>query len=83
MHLICEASTNAALARGMHGWAVRMARGLNRYLARRGTVFDGRHHLEVLTSPTQTRHALCYARRHGVVIDARFGARVLWHTCFP
>ena len=40
-------------------------------------MFDDRYPLEVLTTPTQTRHALCYvlpnARRHGVIIDARFG----------
>ena len=48
-----------------------MPRGLS-YLGQRGTVFDDRYHLEVLTTPTQTRHALCSvlqnARRHGVVI---------------
>ena len=77
IHLICEASDNAVLARGMQGWSVRIARGLNGYLGRRGAVFDDRYHLKVLTTPTQTRHALCYvlqnARRHAEVIDTRFG----------
>jgi putative transposase len=77
IHLICEASDNAALARGIQGWSVRVARGLNRYFGREGSVFDDRYHLEILTTPSQTRHALCYvlqnARRHGERIDPRFG----------
>jgi hypothetical protein len=39
-------------------------------------VFDDRYHLEVLTTPTQVRNALCYvlqnARRHDLRIDRRF-----------
>jgi REP element-mobilizing transposase RayT len=77
IHLICEASDNAALARGIQGWSVRIARWLNGYLERRGSVFDDRYHVEILTTPSQIRHALCYvlqnARRHHEVIDARFG----------
>jgi putative transposase len=77
IHLICEATSNAALARGIQGWSVRIARGLNGYLRRTGSVFDDRYHLEILTTPSQTRHALCYvlqnARRHGERIDARLG----------
>ncbi len=77
IHLICEASDAETLARGIQGWSVRIARGLNGYLGRAGTVFDDRYHVEILTTPTQTRHALCYvlqnARRHREVIDPRFG----------
>ena len=40
-------------------------------------MFDDRYHLEELTSPTQTRNALCYvlqnARRHGSWVGRRFG----------
>jgi putative transposase len=76
IHLICEAKDNRALARGIQGWSVRIARGLNRYTGRQGSVFDDRYHVEILTTPTQTRHALCYvlqnARRHGERIDSRF-----------
>ena len=76
IHLICEADSNVALARGIQGWSVRMARGLNRELGRNGQVFDDRYHLEVIKSPQQTRHALCYvlqnARRHGEWIDRRY-----------
>ena len=77
IHLICEASDTIQLARGIGGWSVRVARGLNGYLGRTGAVFDDRYHLEILTTPTQTRHVLCYvlqnARRHGEPIDPRFG----------
>jgi hypothetical protein len=77
IHLICEASDNARLARGIQGWSVRVARGINGHLGREGSVFDDRYHVAVLTTPTQTRHALCYvlqnARRHGERLDSRFG----------
>ena len=77
IHLICEASDIGQLARGIQGWSVRVARGLNGYLGRVGAVFDDRYHLEILRTPTQTRHALCYvlqnARRHREPIDRRFG----------
>jgi REP element-mobilizing transposase RayT len=73
IHLICEARDSAALARGMQSWAVRVARGINRNLARSGSVFDDRYHCELLKTPRQTRNALCYvlhnARRHGERLD--------------
>ena len=77
IHLICEASNNAALARGVQGWSVRVARGLNGFWGREGSVFDDRYHVEILDTPSQTRHALCYvlqnARRHRERIDPRYG----------
>lgn len=77
IHLICEANDNDALARGIQGWSVRVARGLNGVLDREGEVFEDRYHLEIITTPKQTRHALCYvlqnARRHDERIDRRFG----------
>jgi len=77
IHMICEAADKTALARGVQGWSVRVARGLNGYWGRAGSVFDDRYHAEILTTPSQTRHALCYvlqnARRHHERIDAKFG----------
>jgi REP-associated tyrosine transposase len=77
IHMICEASTKTALARGVQGWSVRVARGLNGFWGRVGSVFDDRYHAEILRTPSQTRHALCYvlqnARRHGERIDPRYG----------
>jgi REP element-mobilizing transposase RayT len=68
LHLICEAPDAAALARGMQGLAIRIARGLNRVAKRRGPVFAERYHARILRSPTETRAALVYvyqnSRRH-------------------
>jgi REP-associated tyrosine transposase len=76
VHMICEASDKTALARGVQGWSVRVARGLNGYWGRAGSVFDDRYHSEILETPSQTRHALCYvlqnARRHGERIDRKY-----------
>jgi hypothetical protein len=76
VHLVCEATSSEMRARGMQGWAVRVARGINGYFDRRGSVFDDRYHLEVLRTPTQVRNALCYvlqnARRHGMALDRRY-----------
>jgi REP-associated tyrosine transposase len=77
IHMICEASDQTALARGIQGWSVRVARGLNGHWGRAGGVFDDRYHAEVLRTPSQTRHALCYvlqnARRHHERIDPKWG----------
>jgi len=76
IHLICEASDRERLARGMQGWCVRIARGINRAVGRRGPMFDDRYHVEVITSPRQMRNSLCYvmqnARRHGERLDPRY-----------
>jgi len=74
VHMIVEAEHKAALARGMQGFAISAARNINRALGdgerpRRGKVFTERYHVEVITSPTQARHALSYVlsnwRKHG------------------
>ena len=76
IHLMCEAANNEALARGMQGWCVRVARGLNKKLGRTGSVFEDRYHSALITSPRQCRNALCYvlqnARRHGERIDPAY-----------
>jgi len=70
IHLICEADDNTELARGIQGWAVRIARGLNGKLGRRGSVFADRYHVEIITMPKQMRNAYCYvlqnARHPGI-----------------
>jgi putative transposase len=76
LHLICEAASNQALARGIQAFKVRVARGLNKKLDRSGSVFDDRYHFEVIKTPKQCRAALCYvlqnARRHRERIDPAF-----------
>jgi REP element-mobilizing transposase RayT len=65
VHMLAEAKDKLALARGMQGFQISAARHINTALAvgyrrRRGSVFADRYHLEVITSPTQVRHALSY-----------------------
>jgi hypothetical protein len=69
LHALVEASDERALARGMTGLAVRIARGLNRVWRRAGSVFADRFHARMLRSPREVRNALVYilqnARKHG------------------
>jgi REP element-mobilizing transposase RayT len=74
VHLVAEASSANALARGMQAFQTSAARRLNhidtdrRGRVRRGPVFPDRYHLEVVTTPTHARHTLSYVlnnwRRH-------------------
>jgi REP element-mobilizing transposase RayT len=69
LHLVCEAYDERALARGMKGLCVRIARALNRLWNRVGSVFSDRYHAHVLKTPRGVRHALNYvlhnAAKHG------------------
>ena len=49
-----------ALARGIQGLAIRMAKGLNGVMQRRGPVFRERYHAHVLRSPTEVARAVAY-----------------------
>ena len=70
IHMICEAKESRALARGMQGLLIRVAKGLNRLWERRGSVFGDRYHDRVLRTPLEVRRALAYvlnnARKHGL-----------------
>src|SRR5690606_21787361 len=76
LHLLVEAANNAALSRGMKGLLVRMARGLNRLIGRKGTVFTDRYHAHVLRSPTEARNAVRYVLTNTHVHAARRGRPV-------
>jgi hypothetical protein len=75
LHLIVEAEGKLALARGIQGFQLSVARNVNTvlgtdsYRRRRGPVFADRYHLEVITSPTRARNAVAYVllnwRKHG------------------
>ena len=60
LHLFVEADSNLALSRGMQGLRVRIARGLNRLMGRRGAVFADHYHARVLGSPTKVVNAVAY-----------------------
>jgi REP element-mobilizing transposase RayT len=66
LHFICEADDRRALARGMQGLAVRIARRVNRVAGRRGRLFADRYHLHVLATPREVRNTLLYVLRNGV-----------------
>jgi hypothetical protein len=60
LHLVVEAQDERALARGMQGLAVRIAKALNRLMGRKGSVFADHYHATQLRSPTQVANALAY-----------------------
>ena len=73
VHLVCEAESERALARGMKGLAVRIAHAVNRFLGRVGALFADRYHARELRSPRDVRNVLAYvfgnARKHGAVVS--------------
>ena len=61
VHLLAEAESKDALARGMQGFEISAAKQLNRALGRRrGTVFASRYYAKVIKTPTQARNAYAY-----------------------
>jgi hypothetical protein len=75
VHLIVEADSTTALARGMQGFQIAAAKRFNRLARRRGVLFADRYHPVPLESPAQVRNALSYLlnnwRRHD---EDRFAA---------
>src|SRR5687767_6067370 len=69
LHFVVEAAGRKALARGMQGLAVRLARAINKLLGRSGKLFKERYHARVLTKPLQVRNVLRY-----VLLNARHHA---------
>lgn len=72
LHFLAEGEDARAIARGMQGLLVRIAKRLNRHWTRRGKVLFDRYHARVLTTPREVRNALVYvlhnARKHGAQI---------------
>ena len=69
LHLLVEADGPQALARGMQGLQVRLARRINRLLERTGSLFATRYHARPLRTPREVRNALRY-----VLLNARHHA---------
>ena len=65
LHLLVEAQDRLALARGVQGLAIRIAKALNRLWQRRGTVFADRYHDRILKTPREVRNALRYVLGNG------------------
>ena len=64
LHLIVEAKSAEALARGIKGLCVRIARGLNTALCRKGRVFSGRYFARALKTPREVWAAVRYVLRN-------------------
>lgn len=60
VHVLVEAKNNESLSKGMKSLGGRMGKALRAQIGGRGSVFNGRYHLRVLKSPTQTKNALTY-----------------------
>src|SRR5262249_19348018 len=60
LHLLAEASDRRALARGVQGLSIRIAKAINRRLGRHGKVFNDRYHARALRTPRETRWAMRY-----------------------
>ena len=69
VHMLVESDgSTAAFARGVQGLAIRLAKAVNRALARHGRVWGERYHARKLATPREVRNALVYvlqnARKH-------------------
>jgi REP element-mobilizing transposase RayT len=64
VHLIVEANDRRALSRGMQGLAIRLARGANRAIGRKGQVFADRYHARILRTVAEVRNAVNYVRKN-------------------
>jgi len=66
VHLLVEADSKEALARGMQAFQISAAKLINAAISkkkdvrRRGSVFPDRYHQEIIKTPKQARHALAY-----------------------
>jgi len=69
LHLVCEAKDEHALAKGMQGLSIRVAKTINRAIDRGGRVFSDRYHVRALKTPREVQRALAYvlnnAQHHG------------------
>ncbi len=76
LHLVVEADGQRALSSGMQGLTIRLAKGLNRLMGRRGKVFADRFHAHVLETPSEVRNCLAYVLLNHRSHRARGGERV-------
>lgn len=60
LHLVCEAKNAESLSRGLQGLAIRIARGLNGHLKRKGKVFADRYYARILKTGREVKNVLAY-----------------------
>jgi REP element-mobilizing transposase RayT len=73
LHFLVEAEGRRALSRGMQGLGIRIAKGLNRVMSKRGQVLGDRYHARILRTPLDVRRALRYVRTNHDIHRARWG----------
>ena len=74
LHLIAEADNNASLSRGMQGLSIRIAKGINRAVGAKGSIFADHFEAFVLRSSKDLRKArdpVRWEHPDGVVSPAR------------
>ncbi len=64
VHILVEADDRFRLSQGMKGLGVRVARGMNRLLGCRGSVWADRFHARSLGTPREVRNVLVYVLRN-------------------
>ena len=60
LHLVVEADSTRAFTRGVRALSIRVARGVNRMMGRKGPVFADRYDAHVLRTPAEVRNAVRY-----------------------
>jgi REP element-mobilizing transposase RayT len=60
LHLLVEGADTRALALGVRGLTIRVARAVNRALGRKGSVWNDRYHARALSTPREVRQGLVY-----------------------
>src|SRR5688572_24225592 len=73
IHLLVEAPDQISLGRALKGVGVRLARGMNQLMGRRGRVVGDRYHAHLLRTPTEVRHAIHYIRHNYRKHEAQCG----------
>ena len=76
LHLVCATPSAEALAAGVKGLSVRIARGLSHIMSRCGPVFADRYHAHVLKTPAEGCRALAYVLGNFASHARRRGERV-------
>ena len=64
IHLLVEARDHLCLGRAVKGISVRLARGLNKMMCRRGRVLGDRYHARRLRTPSEVRGVIDYIREN-------------------
>jgi putative transposase len=59
-HLFAESEDNRTLRSGMASFGSSFGKSVRRLAGGKGSVFNGRYHLQVLKSPRQTKNAMAY-----------------------